>query len=213
MSIRLRLLLIRRHPYPPFCLWERCLPPRRHQRRRYPFCRCECTDLSRDHVTIVRWGILGRVEFDISDSGEATEAFIESTTGKSELFRYNPGKEQRIFSDKHPYYSKRGIRHCAINSDELAANLDKNEECEVLRNLSQKGKDDRQKWEDRHKEVKKVVDTLCGEDKKRTINQSVLVAPMPTNVIEYCRNKGCPLTETDGRVDIYMSVRIESYTQ
>ena len=52
---------------------------------------------------------------------------------------------------------------------------------------------------------KKVVDTLCGEDKKRTINQLVLVAPMPTNVIEYCRNKGCPLTETDGRVDIYVS--------
>ena len=70
-----------------------------------------------------------------SNSGEATEAFIESTSGKSELFRYNPGKEQRIFSDKHPYYSKRGIRHCAINADKLAANLDKNEECEVLRNL------------------------------------------------------------------------------
>lgn len=140
-----------------------------------------------------------------SNSQEATEAFIESTSGKSELFRYNPGKEQRIFSDRHPYYSKRGIRHCAISGDKLAANLDKNEECEVLRNLSQKGKDDRQKWEDRHKEVKKVVDTLCGEDKKRTINQPVLVAPMPTNVIEYCRNKGYTLTETDGRVDIYVS--------
>lgn len=70
-----------------------------------------------------------------SNSDEATEAFIESTSGKSELFRYNPGKEQRIFSDKHPYYSKRGIRHCAISGDKLAANLDKNEECEVLRNL------------------------------------------------------------------------------
>lgn len=71
-----------------------------------------------------------------SNSDEATEAFIESTSGKSELFRYNPGKEQRIFSDKHPYYSKRGIRHCAISGDKLAANLDKNEECEVLRNLT-----------------------------------------------------------------------------
>lgn len=70
-----------------------------------------------------------------SNSDEATEAFIESTSGKSELFRYNPGKEQRIFSDRHPYYSKRGIRHCAISGDKLAANLDKNEECEVLRNL------------------------------------------------------------------------------
>ena len=70
-----------------------------------------------------------------SNSDEATEAFIESTSGKSELFRYNPGKEQRIFSDKHPYYSKRGIRHCTIGSDKLAANLDNDEECEVLRNL------------------------------------------------------------------------------
>ena len=70
-----------------------------------------------------------------SNSDDATEAFMESTSGKSELFRYNPGKEQRIFSDRHPYYSKRGIRHCAINADKLAANLDKNEECEVLRHL------------------------------------------------------------------------------
>lgn len=70
-----------------------------------------------------------------SNSDEATEAFIESTSGKSELFRYNPGKEQRIFSDRHPYYSKRGIRHCAISGDKLAANLDKNEECEVLKRL------------------------------------------------------------------------------
>lgn len=70
-----------------------------------------------------------------SNSSEATDAFMESTSGKSELFRYNPGKEQRIFSDKHPYYSKRGIRHCSINGDKLAANLDKNEECEVLRNI------------------------------------------------------------------------------
>lgn len=71
-----------------------------------------------------------------SDSSEATEAFLEATTGKGELFRYNPAQEQCIFSDKHPYYSKRGIRHCAIDSDKLAANLDKNEECEVLRNLT-----------------------------------------------------------------------------
>lgn len=70
-----------------------------------------------------------------SSSQDATEAFMESTAGKSELFRYNPGKEQRIFSDRHPYYSKRGIRHCSINGDKLAANLDKNEECEVLRNI------------------------------------------------------------------------------
>ena len=99
------------------------------------------TDHSRDHVTIVRWITLGRVEFDISNSGEATDAFMESTSGKSELFRYKSGKEQRIFSDKHPYYSKRGIMHCSVKVDKLAANLDNNEECEVLRNLLQKERD------------------------------------------------------------------------
>lgn|GEM_PF-6042165 len=99
------------------------------------------TDLSRDHVTIVRWGNLGRVEFDISNRGEATDAFMESTSGKSELFRYNPGKEQRIFSDRDPYYGKRGIMHCSVKVDKLAANLDNNEECEVLRNLLQKERD------------------------------------------------------------------------
>lgn len=49
------------------------------------------------------------------------------------------------------------------------------------------------------------MDTLSGEDKKRTINQPVLVPPMPFNVVEYCRNKGCTLTETDGCVNTYVS--------
>lgn len=145
MSIRLRLLLIRRHPYPRSCPQEQCLPPRPHQQRRHPFVITHNgsvgTDLSRDHVTIVRWGTLGRVEFDIPDSGEATNAFMESISGKSELFRQNPGKEQRIFSDRHPYYGKRGIMHCSVKVDKLAANLDNNEECEVLRNLLQKERD------------------------------------------------------------------------
>lgn len=70
-----------------------------------------------------------------SNSSEATDAYLEATAGKNELFRYNPGKEQRIFSDRHPYYSKRGIMHCSVKVDKLAANLDNNEECEVLRNL------------------------------------------------------------------------------
>ena len=125
-----------------------------------------------------------------------------------------------LLPPKHPYYgkkgydhySKRGIRHCAISGDKLAANLDKNEECEVLRNLSQKGKDDRQKWEDRHKEVKKVVDTLCGEDKKRTINQPVLVAPMPLMLLSIVAT-GDEYFPRRTDALIYTSVRIESCTK
>ena len=103
-----------------------------------------------------------------SNSGEATEAFMESTSGKSELFKYNPGKEQRIFSDKHPYYSKRGIRHCAISGDKLAANLDKNEECEVLRNLVKnqtlsKTKETILNWAKKEKGAHKAPNTKTGK--------------------------------------------------
>ena len=136
-----------------------------------------------------------------SNSDEATEAFMESTSGKSELFRYNPGKEQRIFSDKHPYYSKRGIRHCAINTDKLAANLDKNEECEVLRNLI--AQDD--SWTARRDQVKKIVDAICGADDKRTGHQPVIVAPMPKEAIEYCIKKGVHPKKINGTIDIYIN--------
>ena len=93
---------------------------------------------------------------------------MESTSGKSELFKYNPGKEQRIFSDKHPYYSKRGIRHCAISGDKLAANLDKNEECEVLRNLVKnqtlsKTKETILNWAKKEKGAHKAPNTKTGK--------------------------------------------------
>ena len=47
-------------------------------------------------------------------------------SNKQELFRGNPGRDLRLFPDKHPYYGKRGISHCEI------AKGGKGDECAVL---------------------------------------------------------------------------------
>ena len=143
-----------------------------------------------------------------SNSGEATEAFMESTSGKSELFRYNPGKEQRIFSDKHPYYSKRGIRHCAISGDKLAANLDKNEECEVLRNLQKKIVD--RSYLDKlpkvYRQAMELVDKLCGKDPTRTQTDPVLLDTLQDSIGEQLQKKhNINLKSMENGLGIYIS--------
>ena len=143
-----------------------------------------------------------------SNSSEATEAFMESTSGKSELFRYNPGKEQRIFSDKHPYYSKRGIRHCAISGDKLAANLDKNEECEVLRNLQKKIVD--RSYLDKlpkvYRQAMELVDKLCGKDPTRTQTDPVLLDTLQDSIGEQLQKKhNINLKSMENGLGIYIS--------
>lgn len=143
-----------------------------------------------------------------SNSSEATEAFMESTSGKSELFRYNPGKEQRIFSDSHPYYSKRGIRHCAINTDKLAANLDKNEECEVLRNLQKKIVD--RSYLDKlpkvYRQAMELVDKLCGKDPTRTQTDPVLLDTLQDSIGEQLQKKhNINLKSMENGLGIYIS--------
>lgn len=68
-----------------------------------------------------------------SDSQQAIKQMEEMTKGKEEMFRFNPGIEGRIFSEKHPYYGKRGYSHCWAGK--LAGELGKNEECKILNNL------------------------------------------------------------------------------
>ncbi len=58
------------------------------------------------------------------------DKFNESTP---QHFRFNPGKEQTIFPKKHPYYGKNGYGHC--QTGKLASDLNKNEECEILKNV------------------------------------------------------------------------------
>ena len=58
-------------------------------------------------------------------------------SNKQELFRGNPGRDLRLFPDKHPYYGERGIAHCSIAKH----SKDDEGECEVLAEVlkAQKG--------------------------------------------------------------------------
>lgn len=84
--------------------------------------RCRCTA-----IRVAK----GSIPYD--NSKIVTDTFKALTERKDEIFRFNPGKQQVIFPPHHPYYGKRGIDHC--NNPKLAANTDKNEECDVLRNI------------------------------------------------------------------------------
>lgn len=79
-------------------------------------------------------------DFPLSNSQRAQDAFDDMTQGsKASIFRYNPGKEGVIFPPHHPYYGKRGYKHCL--NPHLATSLGNNEECDVVRNLDGVDKD------------------------------------------------------------------------
>ena len=78
-------------------------------------------------------------DFPLSNSQRAQDAFDDMTQGKASIFRYNPGKEGVIFPPHHPYYGKRGYKHCL--NPHLATSLGDNEECDVVRNLDGVDKD------------------------------------------------------------------------
>lgn len=66
-------------------------------------------------------------ETPLSDPRSAWERGDAALRGnKQELFRGNPGRDLRLFPDKHPYYGKRGISHCDITKG------GKGDECAVL---------------------------------------------------------------------------------
>lgn len=72
-------------------------------------------------------------ETPLSDPRSAWERGDAALRGnKQELFRGNPGRDLRLFPDKHPYYGERGIAHCSI-----AKHSKEDSECEVLRELEQ----------------------------------------------------------------------------
>lgn len=68
-------------------------------------------------------------DFPLSNSQRAQDAFDDMTQGKASIFRYNPGKEGVIFPPHHPYYGKRGYKHCL--NPHLATSLGDNLECEI----------------------------------------------------------------------------------
>ena len=65
----------------------------------------------------------------LSNSERCQETFMQTTEGREEIFRYNPGKEGVIFPPHHPYYGKRGYKHCL--NPHLATSLGDNEECKI----------------------------------------------------------------------------------
>ncbi|WP_418313483.1 phage minor head protein [Porphyromonas sp.] len=101
-------------------------------------------------------------DFPLSNSQRAQDAFDDMTQGKASIFRYNPGKEGVIFPPHHPYYGKRGYKHCL--NPHLATSLGDNLECEIHGELE--GIDDLKQEQVRAKEnidqCKKEIDKYNG---------------------------------------------------
>lgn len=113
-------------PSDPF--WEKYYPPNGW--------RCRCT------VVQVR-----KSKYPESNSTEARLAGAEATAGKNELFRFNPGKERRVFPDKHPYFPKGGCAGCDIQA--LAHNTPDNElckACQILNELRRTSATETRRW-------------------------------------------------------------------
>ena len=65
----------------------------------------------------------------LSDSERCQETFMQTTEGREEIFRYNPGRDKVLFPPHHPYYGKRGYKHCL--NPHLATSLGDGEECQI----------------------------------------------------------------------------------
>ena len=64
-------------------------------------CRCDTVEVSSDAPLS-----------DPRSSWDRGDAALRGN--KQELFRGNPGRDLRLYPDKHPYYGDRGIAHCSI---------------------------------------------------------------------------------------------------
>ena len=83
--------------------WDKYFPPLGWN------CRCTAVQVRKD-------------KYPVSDSTTAIQAGENATSGaKQQIFRFNPGKEGKIFPPKHPYLPK-GCEGCKKNSLRLAYN-------------------------------------------------------------------------------------------
>lgn len=80
--------------------WDTCFPPNGWG------CRCD--------VIQVIPGTHPR-----SESKEVVDLMEEMTPGKQEIFRFNPGKEQKLIPPRHPYYGKAGNKESEAIKDNL----------------------------------------------------------------------------------------------
>ena len=75
-------------------------------------------------------------DYPVSDSQTAQQSFEMLTEG-SEIFRFNPGKEAVIFPPHHPYYGKRGYKHCLNPHLALSFDDDPSDPCGVYRKIKE----------------------------------------------------------------------------
>lgn len=68
-------------------------------------------------------------------SRAASSALNDMTEGKNSIFRFNPYYDQALFPPTHPYFGKKGYRHCA--SDRFAHASDDTDPCNIFRKLKE----------------------------------------------------------------------------
>ncbi len=70
-----------------------------------------------------------------SDSQQAMDIAETINNGKrGDIFKFNAGKERRLFPDKHPYFGKKGIKHCdprAVGGN-MSLSYGNDDPCKVL---------------------------------------------------------------------------------
>lgn len=68
-------------------------------------------------------------------SRAASAALNDMTEGKNSIFRFNPYYDQALFPPKHPYFGKKGYRHCS--SDRFAHADGDADPCNIYRILNE----------------------------------------------------------------------------
>lgn len=68
-------------------------------------------------------------------SRAASSALNDMTEGKNSIFRFNPYYDQALFPPKHPYFGKKGYRHCS--SDRFAHADGDADPCNIYRKLKE----------------------------------------------------------------------------
>ena len=97
--------------------WDKYFPPLGWN------CRCTAVQVRKD-------------KYPASDSATAMQAGDNATSGaKQQIFRFNPGKEGKIFPPKHPYLPK-GCKGCNKNKLNLAYNPN-SEDCRACLGVAQ----------------------------------------------------------------------------
>lgn len=135
--------------------WDTCFPPNGWG------CRCD--------VIQVIPGTHPR-----SQSEEVVDLMEKMTPGKQEIFRFNPGKEQKLIPPRHPYYGKKGYDHCTTKQGKLAGNLQPDEECEILRNLLPKEQENSTLKYSKYKEEEQKARQILNKTPQETNGTKVI---------------------------------------